>query len=137
MPISDLEVNLTTSEAQALGEIVRWSAECPTWQRDALRRLCGADKLYPDDIDALLTLCKSASNGEPLTADHVRDPAAGLAAVTLKQVEPVLPRRPLPDAAEPDLSWRNRSPRHSLLRPTKGHHRSEAFEDCARQTRGD
>lgn len=57
--------------------------------RDALRRLCEADKLYADDIDTLLTICKSASNGEPLTADHVRDPAAGAAAVTLKRLHSI------------------------------------------------
>jgi hypothetical protein len=89
MPISEPDAHLTTSEAQALAAIVSWSAECPAWQRDALRRLCEADKLYADDIDALLTICKSASNGEPLTADHVRDPAAGAAAVTLKRLHSI------------------------------------------------
>lgn len=89
MPISGPEALPITGETQALAAIVSWSAECPAWQRDALRRLCEADKRYPDDIEALLTICKSASNGVPLTADHVRDPAAGSAAVTLKQLHSV------------------------------------------------
>jgi site-specific DNA recombinase len=33
-----------------------------------------------------------------------------------------LPRGPLSDAAEPDLSWRNPSPWRSLSRPAQGHH---------------
>jgi hypothetical protein len=89
MPISDPETHPPTSEAQALAAIVSWSAECPAWQRDALRRLCEADKLYTEDVEALLAICKGASDGVPLTASHVRDPAAGLAAVTLRQLHSV------------------------------------------------
>jgi site-specific DNA recombinase len=39
----------------------------------------------------------------------------------------LLPRRPLSDAAEPDLSGRHRSPRHSLSWPAQGHRRSGAL----------
>ena len=28
------------SETQGLSDIITWSASCPDWQRDALRRLC-------------------------------------------------------------------------------------------------
>jgi hypothetical protein len=35
----------TSSEAQALAHILAWSEEGPTWQRDALRRLCLKDEL--------------------------------------------------------------------------------------------
>jgi len=75
-----------TSEAVALAAIVAWSAECPNWQRDALRRLCARDKLETTDFDELLALCKddgAAGGGQPLTANHVRDPSAGSAVVTL------------------------------------------------------
>jgi hypothetical protein len=56
MPISEPDAHLTASDAQALAAIVSWSVECPAWQRDALRRLCEADNLNPEDIDALLTI---------------------------------------------------------------------------------
>ena len=48
------EDQLVGDEATALASIVAWSAECPAWQRDALRRLCSIDKLGPADLDALL-----------------------------------------------------------------------------------
>ena len=44
-----------------------------------------------------------------------------------------LPRLPLLDAAEPDLSGRNHSPRHNLPRPVRGHHRAGALADRAGQ----
>jgi hypothetical protein len=43
-----------SSETQVLSEIVTWSANCPAWQRDALRRLCSKDKLEQSDLDDLL-----------------------------------------------------------------------------------
>jgi energy-coupling factor transporter ATP-binding protein EcfA2 len=73
-----------SSEATALASIVAWSKGCPTWQRDALRRLCKSDKLEAGDIDALLAICKGAAEGEPLAFEHVRDPAAGMATVTVR-----------------------------------------------------
>ncbi len=30
-----------SNEAAALADILRWSADLPAWQQDALRRLCG------------------------------------------------------------------------------------------------
>lgn len=72
------------NEAAALAAIVAWSADCPNWQRDALRRLSVKDKLDAADYGELLVLCKaSASVGQPITAAHVRDPTAGSAVVTL------------------------------------------------------
>jgi hypothetical protein len=48
-----------------------------------------ADKLDSEDFEALLAICKGASEGLPLTSDRVRDPAAALAAVTLRQLHSV------------------------------------------------
>lgn len=76
----------TSSEAAVFASIVEWSAECPAWQRDALRRLCSADKLDSTDIDALLAICKGEMEADPLTADHVRNSAAGSALVILKRL---------------------------------------------------
>jgi energy-coupling factor transporter ATP-binding protein EcfA2 len=83
------EAQTTTSEAQALAGIATWSGDCPAWQRDALRRLCAADKLDSDDVNALLAICKGSAPGVPLTVHDVRAPAAGKAAVTLKQLSGV------------------------------------------------
>jgi hypothetical protein len=73
-----------STEAEALSSIVTWSADCPAWQSDALRRLCASDRLKPADLDELLAICKSKATGQPLKAEHVRDPAAGLATVALR-----------------------------------------------------
>ncbi|MCG7349586.1 AAA family ATPase [Sphingomonas sp. ACRSK] len=79
-----IEMEPQSTEAAALSSIVTWSADCPAWQRDALRRLCGSDKLEAAHLDQLLAICKGKAEGQPLTAEHVRDPAAGLATVTLR-----------------------------------------------------
>ncbi len=80
----------TTSEAEALADIVVWSKECPAWQRDALRRLCSKDRLSEEDFDRLLILCKGdATDAEPLTADDVRDPGAAAANVSLRGIRDV------------------------------------------------
>ena len=78
-----------TSEAAALAGIVAWSASCPGWQRDALRRLCTSEVLTPHDLDELLAICKGEAEGRFLKADDVRDPSAGGAAVTLGQLHGV------------------------------------------------
>lgn len=74
------------SEAQVLSEIVTWSADCPAWQRDALRRLCSKDKLEQPELDDLLAICKGAKEGSPITADHIRDPAASNVKVSLSKL---------------------------------------------------
>ena len=65
----------------ALNDIVTWSAEVPTWQRDALRRLYGQLKLAPTDLEELYVLCRQAHDilegeetsltAQPLAANHV------------------------------------------------------------------
>ena len=84
------EVEETSSEAEALADILAWSAECPEWQRDALRRLCTKNALEEADFKELTTLCKSAGEGAvPLAAAHIPDPQAASAAVTLRDVHDV------------------------------------------------
>jgi energy-coupling factor transporter ATP-binding protein EcfA2 len=72
-----------SNEAAALADILKWSADIPAWQRDALRRLCGQAKLEPADLMSLVAICKAAEQGSPLDATHVRDPAASHAVVSL------------------------------------------------------
>ncbi len=74
------------SEIQVLSEIVIWSADCPAWQRDALRRLCSKEKLEQSDLDELLAICKGEQNGSPITANHIRDPAASTVEVSLSKL---------------------------------------------------
>jgi energy-coupling factor transporter ATP-binding protein EcfA2 len=72
-----------SNEAAALADILKWSTDLPAWQRDALRRLCGQSKLETADITALVAICKGADGGSPLDTNHVRDPAASHAVVSL------------------------------------------------------
>jgi energy-coupling factor transporter ATP-binding protein EcfA2 len=78
-----------SNEAKALADIVAWSAACPEWQRDALRRLC-TGAIRSADIDELTQLCESPfSKGQPLTLEHVRDAESADALVTLTAIEKV------------------------------------------------
>ena len=43
-----------TTEAEALANILAWSADSPGWQRDALRRLATQAALEPAEIDELV-----------------------------------------------------------------------------------
>ena len=85
---ANIEENPPTG-AQALSEIVTWSAGCPDWQKDALRRLCSKDKLEQDDITALLAICKGKQQGEQITTNHIRDPAASNVEVSLSKLHNV------------------------------------------------
>ena len=75
-----------SSEAKALADIVTWSADCPDWQRDALRRLSAREKLDDTDIAALLAICKGERAGTPVTVDHIRDPGASAVEVSLTKL---------------------------------------------------
>jgi len=63
-----------TTEAEALANIVAWSAESPGWQRDALRRLAAQAALQPAEIDELVSICKGDNPAVPLGAGHLRGP---------------------------------------------------------------
>lgn len=79
----DEQSNDLSNEAAALADILKWSADLPGWQRDALRLLCGQTKLEPADITALVAVCKGDNPAAPLDASHIRDPAASHAVVSL------------------------------------------------------
>ncbi len=79
----DIQDGDLSNEAAALADVLKWSADVPIWQRDALRRLCGQTKLEPADLTSLVAICKAAEQGLPLDATHVRDPAASHVVVTL------------------------------------------------------
>jgi len=72
-----------SNDVAALADILRWSADIPIWQRDALRRLCSQAKLEATDVTSLVSICKAIEQGQPLDATDVRDPAASHAVVTL------------------------------------------------------
>jgi len=78
-----------SNEAAALADIVEWSKGCPSWQRDALRRLCLQDQLESSDIAELTALCKDGAAALPLGAEHVKDASAAAVAVTLKSLHTV------------------------------------------------
>jgi energy-coupling factor transporter ATP-binding protein EcfA2 len=77
------------TEATVLASIVKWSEDCPGWQRDALRRLCKAPDLDDTDAIELIAICKGEAAGRPLDASHVKAVAAGNPVITLRYVRDV------------------------------------------------
>lgn len=75
-----------TTEAEALANILEWSADSPGWQRDALRRLATQATLEPAEIDELASICKGDSPAVPLEAGHLRGPNRDQGEVYLRQV---------------------------------------------------
>ena len=77
---------------KVLQEILNWSVDRPTWQRDALRRLVVNGELSDDDISALTEICKGdhglAEKAElkPLVREYVPDGEAAPAAVSLVSI---------------------------------------------------
>ena len=75
-----------------LKEILDWSQDRPTWQRDALRRLVLADELSDSDITTLTEICKSGHGLAaqqkviPLAQEHIPDTASGAAPVSLVSI---------------------------------------------------
>ena|ERR1700730_409156 len=49
--------------------ILEWSADRPTWQRDALRRIVQAQKLTETDLLELVALCKRGHTLKPSPTD--------------------------------------------------------------------
>ncbi len=78
-----------TSEAEALANILAWSADCPGWQRDALRRIATQGGIDAPEIDELVSICKADSPSIPLDAAHLRDPNRDQGEVYLRQVHSV------------------------------------------------
>ncbi|HPQ44746.1 MAG TPA: AAA family ATPase [Syntrophales bacterium] len=74
-----------------LEEILEWSQDRPSWQRDALRRLLQNGDLTDDDLRDLTEICKSAhglaeEGFVPLTKEHVPDTRARTAPVSLVSI---------------------------------------------------
>lgn len=75
-----------------LEELLTWSQERPTWQRDALRRLVQNGDLSEDDLHALTEICKSAhgladeQDIVPLAKEHVPEAGTGAAPVMLDSI---------------------------------------------------
>ncbi len=75
-----------------LEELLEWSQERPSWQRDALRRLVLNGELSEDDIRSLSEICKSAHGLAeqqeviPLAKNHLRDQGASSDQVTLLSI---------------------------------------------------
>lgn len=80
IPTPSESASTSTPEAQAMADILLWSSECCSWQRDALRRLC-IGSLGNDDIDELLQICKDNSMSViPFSSEHIK---ASTAATTV------------------------------------------------------
>lgn len=77
------------TEAEALANILAWSADIPGWQRDALRRLATLPALDAAAIDELVAICKGGNPAVPLEAGHLRDPSRDHGEVYLRQVRNV------------------------------------------------
>lgn len=78
-----------TVEAEALANILAWSADSPGWQRDALRRLATQAALEPAEIDELASICKGDNPAVLLEAGHLRGPNRDQGEVYLRQVHGV------------------------------------------------
>jgi energy-coupling factor transporter ATP-binding protein EcfA2 len=78
-----------TTEAEALGNILTWSADCAGWQRDALRRLAIEGSVDAAGIDELVAICKGDNPAVPLEVAHLRDPNRDQGEVYLRQVHGV------------------------------------------------
>jgi hypothetical protein len=75
-----------------LQEILAWSAERPTWQRDALRRLVATGELSDDDFRALTEICKGdhglveKPEAKLLATEHVPTAGGTALAVSLASI---------------------------------------------------
>lgn len=78
-----------TTEAEALANILEWSADSPDWQRDALRRLATQEVLGPAETDELVSICKGDSPAIPFDAGHLRGLSRDQGPVSLRQVHGV------------------------------------------------
>ena len=73
----EAQENDLSNEAAALADILKWSADLPAWQRDALRRLCSQTKLEAADITALVSICLAVLGSASLMLDTLGHPGEG------------------------------------------------------------
>lgn len=75
-----------------LQEILAWSVDRPSWQRDALRRLVVNGELTSGDINALAAICKGEHGltekavAQPLAKEHVPERGGTVQAVSLESI---------------------------------------------------
>ena len=75
-----------------LEELLEWSQDRPSWQRDAQLRLVLNGELSEDDIRALTDICKSAyglaeqQDIAPLAKEHLPEKAAGSTPIALVSI---------------------------------------------------
>lgn len=75
------------TDAEALSEIVVWSADRPAWQRQALRLLVQHASLKAEHLEELYALSKTGSDAPaPIDETDVRSPKSSTSIVTLKAV---------------------------------------------------
>jgi energy-coupling factor transporter ATP-binding protein EcfA2 len=75
------------TEAAAFAELVRWSADRPAWQRDALRRLIQNGALTDADIEELVAICLDANTAHaPVSDAHIAAGTASTQPITLRAV---------------------------------------------------
>ncbi|MFT8723007.1 MAG: AAA family ATPase [Acetobacter malorum] len=77
------------TEAEALTNILTWSAGCPNWQRDALRRLATHGDVDASEIGELVAISKGNSPSVPLEEEHLRGLNRNEGEVCLHQVHDV------------------------------------------------
>lgn len=80
------------SEVNILSEILKWSEDRPSWQRDALRRLLVNDELTELDIEELTELCKGEHGLSdfdefmPLAKHHIPEGSSSDNKITLESI---------------------------------------------------
>lgn len=77
------------TEAEVLTSILGWSADCPSWQRDALRRIATQVAVEQAELADLTAICTGDSPAIPLEAGHLRNVNHGREEVHLRQVHGV------------------------------------------------
>lgn len=78
-----------TTEAEALANILAWSADSPGWQRDSLRRLTTQGTIESAEIDELVAICKGDRPPVALESEHLRYPNRDQGEVYLRRVHGV------------------------------------------------
>ncbi len=79
-------------QSSVLDEILEWSKERPSWQRDALRRIFATPGITARDLNDLVDLCKAVrglaepQKRQPLTSEHLAIKREGTAPVSLVSV---------------------------------------------------
>ncbi len=75
------------SETTAFQDLVKWSADRPAWQRDALRRLVQNGALTDQDVEELAAICADpAAACQPVDTSHIAVGSTSTDPITLHAV---------------------------------------------------